>query len=65
MCWKETMAGVLGPMNKVIVDEGAAKGFVPYFPVPGVNGTRPPIPQVSSSAEATQPNVQEPSGENQ
>jgi membrane protease subunit HflK len=61
----ETMAGVLGPMNKVIVDEGAAKGFVPYFQMPSGNGVRPPIPQVSSSAEATQPNVQEPSGGNQ
>jgi len=59
------MAGVLGTMNKVIVDEGAAKGFVPYFQVPSNNGVRPPIPQVSSSAEATQPNVQEPSGGNQ
>jgi membrane protease subunit HflK len=56
----ETMASVLGPMNKVIVDEGAAKGFVPYFQVPSIaGGPRPPIPQVSSSAEATQPNTPE------
>lgn len=56
----ETMANVLGPMNKVIVDEGAAKGFVPYFPVPNARGGSPaPIPQVNSSAEATQPNVPE------
>jgi membrane protease subunit HflK len=56
----ETMAGILGPMNKVIVDEGAAKGFVPYFPMPNARGGAPaPIPQVNSSAEATRPNVPE------
>jgi membrane protease subunit HflK len=58
----ETMVSVLGPMNKVIVDEGAAKGFVPYFQMPQANGrTGPPVPQVSQSAEATQPNSDEPS----
>ncbi len=42
----ETMAGILGPMNKVIVDEGAAKGFVPYFPMPALNrNPGPPLPQ--------------------
>ncbi|HEX2591532.1 MAG TPA: FtsH protease activity modulator HflK [Rhizomicrobium sp.] len=57
----ETMASVLGPMNKVIVDEGAAKGFVPYFPVPSANGQgRPPIPPVSSSSEAAQAHTSEP-----
>jgi membrane protease subunit HflK len=56
----ETMAGILGPMNKVVVDEGAAKGFVPYFQVPPASSNRPaPIPQVSSSAEAAQPNTPE------
>jgi membrane protease subunit HflK len=60
----ETMASVLGPLNKVVVDEGAAKGFVPYIQIPQMSGKGAPgapIPQVMQSTEATQPNVQEPS----
>jgi membrane protease subunit HflK len=33
----ETMAGILGPMNKVIVDD-SAKGVVPYFQLPNMIG---------------------------
>ncbi|HEX4079656.1 MAG TPA: FtsH protease activity modulator HflK [Rhizomicrobium sp.] len=57
----ETMSAILAPMNKVIVDEGASRGVVPYLPLPGLDkrtpgGTvtepgAPPagIPQMSSA----------------
>lgn len=46
----ETMAGVLAPMNKVIVDD-SAKGVVPYFQLPNMlgGGAKP-----ASPAEQTQ-----------
>ncbi len=38
----ETMSGILGTMNKVIVDD-SAKGVVPYFQLPSMlNAPRPP-----------------------
>ena len=37
----ETMSTVLAPMNKVIVDEGAARGVVPYLPLPGLDKPTP------------------------
>jgi membrane protease subunit HflK len=41
----ETMSQVLGPLNKVIVDD-AAKGVMPYFQLP------PPPLQANKSGEA-------------
>jgi len=32
----ETVSQILGEMNKVIIDEGAGKGVVPYLPLPGL-----------------------------
>jgi len=32
----ETMSQILGEMNKVIIDESAGKGVVPYLPLPGL-----------------------------
>jgi membrane protease subunit HflK len=49
----ETMTSVLGPMNKVIVDD-SAKGVVPYFQLP--NMMKPPAPAK---------NAQQPSNEQQ
>ena len=43
----ETMTSVLGPMNKVIVDD-SAKGVIPYFQLP--NMLRPPAPAAPKSA---------------
>lgn len=40
----ETMSQVLGPMNKVIVDD-AAKGVVPYFQLPPLSKTLPAAPK--------------------
>ena len=37
----ETMSTVLAPMNKVIVDEGAARSVVPYLPLPGLDKPTP------------------------
>jgi membrane protease subunit HflK len=45
----ETMSGVLAPMNKVVVDEGAAKGFIPYYPMPSPRPAPPPPPQASDN----------------
>ena len=52
----ETMSQVLGPMNKVIVDD-SAKGVMPYFQLPP-----PPRPAPSpqqQSARTPQPQVNE------
>jgi modulator of FtsH protease HflK len=32
----ETMSHILGPANKVILDESASRGVVPYLPLPGL-----------------------------
>jgi modulator of FtsH protease HflK len=56
----ETMSTILAPMNKIIIDESAGRGVVPYLPLPGldkrtpgvsVTETAPPVnaPQVSSA----------------
>jgi len=39
----ETMSGILAPMNKVIVDEGATRGVVPYLPLPGLDKRTPSV----------------------
>jgi membrane protease subunit HflK len=40
----ETMTSVLGPMNKVIVDD-SAKGVIPYFQLPNMLRPQPPAGQ--------------------
>jgi membrane protease subunit HflK len=58
----ETMTSVLGPLNKVIVDD-SAKGVVPYFQLPSMlkpqdsNATRGPTqtaPQASAGPSSDQ-----------
>ncbi len=39
----ETMSAILAPMNKVIVDEGASRGVVPYLPLPGLDKRTPSV----------------------
>jgi membrane protease subunit HflK len=49
----ETMTSVLGPMNKVIVDD-SAKGVVPYFQLPNMikpQGQAKPAPQQQSTEQ--------------
>jgi hypothetical protein len=60
----ETMSRLFAPMNKVIVDENAAKNIIPYLPAQTFGGNpetvtvRPPsasqvAPSVSSSDGGT------------
>ena len=50
----ETMSGILGNMNKVIVDN-SARGVVPYFQLPNASGGSPGIPvQPPAQAGASQ-----------
>ena len=46
----ETLSGVLGPMNKVIVDD-SAKGVVPYFQLPSMQKPQMPQPRASSAPD--------------
>ncbi|HWA92113.1 MAG TPA: FtsH protease activity modulator HflK [Rhizomicrobium sp.] len=46
----ENLSQILGPMNKVIVDD-AAKGIVPYFQLPSLAKTLPPQPAQSGGAQ--------------
>jgi membrane protease subunit HflK len=45
----ETMSTILAPMNKIIIDEGAGRGVVPYLPLPGLDKRTPSV-SVSESA---------------
>ncbi len=47
----ETMSAILAPMNKIIVDEGASRGVVPYLPLPGLDKRTPSV----TVTEAPQP----------
>lgn len=38
----ETMEGILGGMNKIILDDQAGSGVVPYLPLPEINARRQP-----------------------
>ncbi|HEY3638572.1 MAG TPA: FtsH protease activity modulator HflK, partial [Rhizomicrobium sp.] len=60
----ETMSGILAPMNKVILDEGAGRNVMPYLPLPGFDKRTPDItvtepapmaggPQASSGSAET------------
>ena len=46
----ETMASVLGPINKVVVDD-SAKGVVPYFQLPNMLGGSTTPPQGTTQAQ--------------
>lgn len=48
----ENMSQILGPMNKVIVDD-SVKGIVPYFQLPALQKTLPqqPTPRASTDAQ--------------
>jgi modulator of FtsH protease HflK len=54
----ETMTSVLGPMNKIIVDD-SAKGVIPYFQLPnmlkpqGQAGQKPSPPSLLTSPDQT------------
>ena len=48
----ETMRGVLGNMDKVLIDNSAGgTGVVPYLPLPELKNTKRPVP----AAPAPQP----------
>lgn len=54
----ETMSKVLGPTNKIILDEGAGHNVVPYLPLPALDKGRPEsvtvtAPSSTSAAPAT------------
>ncbi|HEY1708864.1 MAG TPA: FtsH protease activity modulator HflK [Rhizomicrobium sp.] len=57
----ETMSSVLRPMNKIVVDDGASKGFVPYVQIPplGQQG-HSRIPPIAGSAETVEQSAPEP-----
>jgi membrane protease subunit HflK len=50
----ETMERILAPMNKIILDEKAGSGVVPYLPLPEIQGKRPPPQQPNTGATASQ-----------
>jgi len=65
----ETMSKVLGPTNKIILDEGAGHNVVPYLPLPALDKNRPEsvtvtAPSSTSSAVAS-PSVAPASGAGQ
>jgi membrane protease subunit HflK len=46
----ETMSAILAPMNKVIIDEGAGRGVVPYLPLPGLDKRKPDVSVMEPAA---------------
>jgi hypothetical protein len=58
----ETMTNVLGPMNKVIVDD-SAKGVIPYFQLPSMLKQQTPAGQKPlPQSQMTGPEQQQPDG---
>ncbi len=53
----ETMSSILAPMNKVIVDEGAGRGVVPYLPLPGLDKRAPGAGVTESAPPAGVPQI--------
>jgi membrane protease subunit HflK len=49
----ETMSKVLGPTNKIILDEGAGHNVVPYLPLPALDKNRPDSVTVTSPSSTT------------
>jgi len=56
----ETMSGILAPMNKVILDEGAGRSVVPYLPLPGFDKRTPDGTVTESAPPANAPQVSNP-----
>jgi modulator of FtsH protease HflK len=56
----ETMSGILAPMNKVILDEGAGRSVVPYLPLPGFDKRTPDGTVTESAPSANAPQVSNP-----
>jgi membrane protease subunit HflK len=56
----ETMSTVLAPMNKVILDEGAGRGVVPYLPLPGFDKRTPDVSVTEAPPTANAPQVTNP-----
>jgi membrane protease subunit HflK len=54
----ETMERVLGPMNKIILDEKAGSGVVPYLPLPEIQGRRPASPPANTATASPQGGTQ-------
>jgi modulator of FtsH protease HflK len=50
----ETMERVLAPMNKIILDEKAGSGVVPYLPLPEIQGRRPAAPPANTGTATPQ-----------
>jgi len=50
----ETMSHLFAPMNKVIVDENAAKNIIPYLPPQTFGRAAPPSSQVAPSVSVTE-----------
>jgi len=59
----ETMSQVLGPMNKIIVDD-AAKGVVPYFQLPPLSRTLPAAQQPKRQTAAPKASAEPAEGGN-
>jgi membrane protease subunit HflK len=51
----ETMERVLAPMNKIILDEKAGGGVVPYLPLPEIQGRRSTTPQTGTTPQGGTP----------
>jgi len=56
----ETMSGILAPMNKVILDEGAGRSVVPYLPLPGLDKRSPDVSVSETPPPANAPQVTNP-----
>jgi membrane protease subunit HflK len=56
----ETMSGILAPMNKVILDEGAGRSVVPYLPLPGLDKRSPDVSVSETPPPANEPQVTNP-----
>ncbi len=49
----ETMAQVLAPLNKIIIDDSVGKNVVPYLPLPSLDKNRPETVTVTSPSSTS------------
>jgi modulator of FtsH protease HflK len=49
----ETMAQVLAPLNKIIIDDNVGKSVVPYLPLPSLDKNRPETVTVTSPSSTS------------
>lgn len=53
----ETMSAILAPMNKIILDDSAGRGVVPYLPLPGLDKRTPSVSVTEPAPSASAPQV--------